>query len=92
MAEQFGVTPDELRGTSREVADASSRVKGVMASLRAHIGSEGADALVPGDTKSFWHQYDSVRDAVDPAATNFLDHLADHLRRAADHFERSDQA
>ncbi len=56
MAEQFGVTPRELRGVSADLGGASSRVKAVMASLRAQLASEGARiacALTAGDANSF---------------------------------------
>ena len=42
MAEQFGVTPSDLRTTSQHLNDASSRMKDVLSSLRDSLSGEGA--------------------------------------------------
>jgi len=42
MSEPFGVTPAELRSVSSDLNDASSRMKGVMSSLRGQLAAEGA--------------------------------------------------
>lgn len=90
MAEQFGVTPAQLRSVSADLSDVSSRMKGVMSTLRAQLGAEGGDAIAPGDTKSFWDQFDWAGGSVD-AKTNLLDYYANYLGKAANFFESSDQ-
>jgi uncharacterized protein YukE len=94
VAEQFGVTPPELRGVSGDLGEVSSRIKEVMASLQAQLACEGAGiacALTAGDAGSFHAQFDHVHTTVDPADTGVLDYWADSLGHAADVFQRSDQ-
>jgi uncharacterized protein YukE len=93
MAEQFGVTPPELREVVGDLGEVSSRVKAVMASLRAQIAAEGAGiacALTAGDANSFHAQCDHVQTTVDPVDTGVLDHWAHYVGQAADVFGRSD--
>jgi hypothetical protein len=93
MVEQFGVMPPELRGVAGDLGEVSSRMKAVMASLRAQLAGEGAGiacALTAGDANSFHAQFDHVHTTVDPADTGVLDYWADHLGHAADVFQRSD--
>jgi hypothetical protein len=95
MAEQFGVTPDELRSVSGDLHEVSSRVKQVIATLRGQIAGEGAGAscaIAPGDSNSFRDQYDHVEGSIDPADTSVLDYWADYLKRAADVFQQSDES
>jgi hypothetical protein len=94
VAEQFGVTPPELRGVSGDLGEVSSRIKAVMASLRAQLAGEGAGiacAVTAGDASSFHAHCDHVRTTVDPADTGVLDYWANYLGHAADVFQRSDQ-
>ncbi len=91
MAEQFGVTPDELRSVSGDLHDVSSQMKGVMSTLRAQVDGEGAggEAIAAGDTNSFWAQFDWAGGSVD-AKTGLLDYYHDYLGRAANTFQGSD--
>jgi len=94
MAEEFGVTPGELRGVAGELGEVSARMKAVMGSLRAQLAGEGAGtgcALAAGDADSFHAQCEHVQSTVDPADTGVLDYWAKHLKRAADVFQASDQ-
>jgi uncharacterized protein YukE len=93
MAEQFRVTPPELRGVAGDLGEVSSQVKQVMASLRAQLAGESAGiacALTAGDANSFHAQCDHVQTTVDPADTGVLDYWANYLGQAADVFQRSD--
>ena len=93
MAEQFGVTPPELRSVAGDLGEVSSQIKAVMASLRAQIAGEGAGiacALSAGDASSFHAHCDHVHTTVDPADTGVLDYWANYLGQAADVFQRSD--
>ncbi len=95
MAEQFKVTPDELRSVAGDLGEVSSRVKQVMASLRARIAGEGAGiacALTAGDSNGFHSQCGHVQTTVDPADTGVLDYWANYLNYAAGVFQQSDQA
>jgi uncharacterized protein YukE len=94
MADAFRVQPDDLRGVAGDLGQVSSRIKAVMASLRAQVAGEGAGigcALSAGDASSFHAHYGQVQSTVDPADTGVLDYWADHLGQAADAFQRSDQ-
>jgi uncharacterized protein YukE len=94
VAEQFRAQPDALHGVARDVGEVSSRVKALMASLRAQIAGEGAGiacALTTGDAASFHVNCEHVQTTVDPADTGVLDYWANYLGQAADVFQRSDQ-
>jgi hypothetical protein len=84
------VTPPELRSTAGDLHEVSSRMQGVMSSLRAQIGGEGGDVVVAGDAKSFWSQlgWAGVGGGQDPLA-GLLRGLPEG---AADIFEHSDEA
>jgi uncharacterized protein YukE len=97
MAEQFGVTPPELRGTSGDLHDTSSHVKGVMSTLRGHLAAEGArwgtgdiaDKFANG-ANGYLAQSNWVDGSVD-AKTGLLDYYSDMLKHSADSFEQSDE-
>ena len=97
MAEQFGVTPSELRSTSGDLHDVSSRMKGVMSLLRAQLGAEGAawgggsiGKQFADGPNGYLAQVDRVGGSVD-AKTSLLDDYSDKLKQAADTFQRSDE-
>lgn len=97
MAEQFGVTPPELRSNSGDLHDTSSQVKGVMSSLRANLAAEGArwgggdigDQFANG-SNGYLAQSDWVDGSVD-AKTGLLDYYSDMLKLTADSAEQSDE-
>ena len=69
-----------LRGVAGDLGEVSSRVKAVMASLRAQVAGEAAGiacALAPGDATSFHAHCDHVHTTVDPADTGVLDYLGE---------------
>lgn len=98
MADQFGVTPEELRRVSRNLHDVSSAMKAVMSSLRAQLAAEGP---VWG-TGEMGHQFADgpngylaqlgwVNGSVD-AKTGLLDYYSDLLKHAADTFQQADES
>jgi uncharacterized protein YukE len=96
MADQFGVTPPELRSVSVDLGEVSSQMKQVMSALRAQLAAEGAawgnDSLghqFAGGLNGYLTQRNWVQGSVD-AKTNLLDHYAEQLRNAANAFEHSD--
>jgi uncharacterized protein YukE len=98
MAEQFGVTPPDLRATSQHLNDASSRMKDVLSSLRDSLSGEGAawgddslgDQFAKGGS-GYLAQLGWVDGSVD-TKTGLLDYYSEGLKTAADSFEQHDQA
>jgi uncharacterized protein YukE len=93
MAEQFGMMPDALRGVAGDVGDIGSEVAEVMASLRAQIGGEAADAacaITHGDAASFWTSYGGLAQNVESLAGT-ISQVADDLGWAANIFGQFDQ-
>jgi uncharacterized protein YukE len=97
MTDPLGVTPSELRATSKHLKDVSTRMKAVQSSLRGKLRGEGApweggklgDEFSKGE-KGFVAQLDGVDESVD-AKTLLLDHYSSGLKRAADSFEQQDE-
>jgi uncharacterized protein YukE len=98
MSEPLGVTPPDLRATSKDLEDVSTRMKEVLSSLRNKLNGEGAvwgddkmgEEFASGDA-GYLAQLDWVDGSVD-AKTGLLDYYSRGLKRAADSFEREDQA
>ena len=97
MAEQFGVTPPELRRVYGDLGEVSSRMTAVMSSLRAQLGAEGAgwgnDSLghqFANGPSGYLAQRNWVQGSVD-AKIILLDYYSEQLRNAAHSFEHSDQ-
>ncbi|CAN5198257.1 hypothetical protein BH11ACT6_BH11ACT6_54520 [soil metagenome] len=100
MAESLGLTPADLRATADHLADVSSRMKQVLASLNPTLDGEGpawgddkpgkefADGADGGT--GYLGQRDWVDGSVE-AKTSLLDGYADGLRTAADTLEQTDQ-
>lgn len=98
MAEEFGVTPQELRGTSQHLRDVSDRMSDVLSSLRDKLNAEGAawgddgigDQFAKGDS-GYLGQLTWVHDSVG-AKTDLLDYYSRGLKGGADSFEQQDGA
>jgi uncharacterized protein YukE len=98
MAQQFEVTPQELRATSQHLNEVSGRMKEVLLSLRDKLGAEGAawgndkigDNFANGDA-GYLNQLDWVDGSV-AAKTGLLDFYSRGLKGGADSFEQQDQA
>jgi hypothetical protein len=98
MAEQFGVTPPDLRAASQHLNDVSARMKEILSSLQERLGGEGAawgadrigDQFAKGDS-GYLAQLGWVDGSVD-AKTELLDYYSEGLRTAADASEQYDQA
>jgi hypothetical protein len=98
MAESFGVTPAELRRTSRQLNDVSSRMKDVVSSLRERLAGEGAawgddrigDQFANGEA-GYVARLDWMCGSVD-AKTGLLDYYSEALKYTADASEQNDQA
>jgi uncharacterized protein YukE len=98
MAQQFGVTPSDLRATSQHLKDASDRMKDVLSTLREGLTEVGAvwgddrigDQFANGDG-GFIAQQAWVDSSVE-AKTGLLDDYSEGLKRAADASEQYDQA
>jgi hypothetical protein len=96
MTEPLGVTPDDLRATSRYLADVSSRMKEVQSSLQQLLSSEGE---AWGDDKignryasgqqGYRKQWDWVDGSID-AKTELLDFYSANLGNTADSLEQQD--
>jgi hypothetical protein len=94
---EFGVTPPDLRGTSKNLNDVSGRMKEILSALRDKLGAEGA---VWGDDKigdsfangggGYLAQLDWVDESV-AAKTGLLDYYSRGLKGSADSFEQQDQ-
>jgi hypothetical protein len=96
MADQFGVTPGELRTVSGDLVEVSSRMTAVMSSLAAQLAGEGVAWGDDSLGQQFAHgpngylaQRNWVAGSVD-AKTNLLGYYAEQLRNAANSFEQSD--
>lgn len=97
MAENLGVTPSDLRGTSQHLYDVSSRMKEVLSTLQDKLRAEGAAwgddemgaQFAEGDG-GYLSQLEWVDDSV-AAKTGLLDYYSRELKKAADSFERQDQ-
>ncbi|BBX89065.1 hypothetical protein H5U98_28845 [Mycolicibacterium boenickei] len=98
MADELGVGPSDLRATSRNLSDVSSRMKNVLSTLQANLAAEGApwgddkmgDEFAKGESGHL-----SQRHWVDgsvAAKTDLLDYYSGGLRGAANSFEQDDQA
>jgi uncharacterized protein YukE len=98
MAEPLGVTPHELRGTSKHLNDVSTRMKDALSSMRAELAAAGAqwgddsmgDQFAKGDA-GFAAQWNYVDESV-AVKTGLLDYYARGLKGAADSFEAQDEA
>ena len=95
MAEPLGVTPSDLRGTSKHLKDVSTRMKDALASLRQNLGAEGSPWVggkvgeqFEGD---FLAQLKWVVQSAD-VKTELLDYYSKGLKQAADSFDQQDQA
>jgi uncharacterized protein YukE len=97
MADEFGVTPSELRNTSADLNYVSSRVKAVMSSLEGSLSGEG-DRWGNGNigqqfadgSNGYLAQLNWVEGSVE-AKTNLLDYYSGQLKQAADSFQQSDE-
>jgi hypothetical protein len=98
MADELGVTPSQLRGTSEHLHDVSSRLRDVLSTLRERLNGEGAawgddrigDQFAKGDA-GYLAQLDWVDGSVE-AKTGVLDYYSKGLRGTANSFEQQDQA
>lgn len=97
MADEFRVSPEELRRVSAHLHDVSSAMKAVMSTLEGQLaptygkwgGDEMGDQFANGPS-GYLAQLDWVKGSVD-AKTALLDHYSDMLKQAADTFAQSDQ-
>ena len=96
MADPLGVTPVDLRATSRYLADVSARMKEVLASLQEVLGAEGeawGHDKIGNQFANGGQGYRSQSNWVDGsicAKTDLLDYYAEGLRITADSLERQD--
>ncbi len=96
MAEKFGVTPQDLRATSKHLNDVSGRMQDVLSSLRDKLQAEGAawgddrigDQFANGDA-GYLGQLSWVDDSVG-AKTDLLDYYSRGLKGGADAYEQQD--
>jgi uncharacterized protein YukE len=96
VADQFAVTPRELRETSGHLNEVSTRMKEVLSVLGGNLAAEGAawgdDKIgdqFAGGGGGYVAQQDWVEGSVG-AKTNLLDYYSRALKGAADCFERQD--
>jgi hypothetical protein len=96
--EPLGVTPAELRATSRYLADVSSQMKGVHTALLDMLSGEGdawGNDKIGKQFADGAQGYRSQSDWVDGsinAKTQLLDYYAEGLRVTADALEQQDMA
>jgi hypothetical protein len=98
MMEPLGVTPAELRATSRYLADVSRQMKGVHSALLEMLSGEGeawgndkiGKQFADGG-QGYRSQSDWVDGSID-AKTGLLDYYAEGLRVTADALEQQDMA
>jgi len=98
MADNLGVTPSELRGTSQHLYGVSGRMKEILSTLQEKLSAEGAawgddemgKQFAEGDG-GYLAQLDWVDDSV-AAKTGLLDYYSRALKHSADSFEQQDQA
>src|SRR3954451_10505282 len=96
MSEPLGVSPDELRAAADHLAETSSRLKQVLASLSDglagagapwgddHLGKQFADGAA-----GYIAQVDYVHTSID-AKSGLLDGYSDGMRTAANTLEQQD--
>jgi uncharacterized protein YukE len=98
MSDPLGVTPADLRSTSKHLNDVSTQMKDVLSSLQGKLSGEGAawgdDSL--GDqyangASGYLAQQDWVDGSIG-AKTGLLDYYSKGLKTAADTFEQQDEA
>ncbi|BBY84639.1 MULTISPECIES: WXG100 family type VII secretion target [Mycolicibacterium] len=95
---EFGVRPDELRSTADDLADVSSRMKGVMSRLSLNLAAEGAPWGDDDSGRKFRHGdnnngYESQRDWVEGSVdvkAQLLDQYSEGLRTGANTLEQTD--
>lgn len=95
---EFGVQPHELRSTSTDLAEVSTRMKGVMSALSANLAAEGSPWGGDDSGRKFRHGdhdngYDSQREWVQgsvDAKVQLLEAYSEGLRTGADTLERAD--
>lgn len=95
---EFGVQPDDLRSTAKDLADVSIRMKGVMSRLSANLAAEGSPWGEDDSGRKFRHGdndngYDSQKEWVDGSVdvkAQLLDEHSDGLRTGADTLEQTD--
>lgn len=98
MTDPLSVTLNELRATSRYLADVSSRMKGVHSTLLEMLSGEGeawgndkiGKRFADGG-QGYRSQSDWVDGSID-AKTELLDYYAEGLRITADALEQQDLA
>jgi hypothetical protein len=98
MTDPLGVTPAELRATSRYLADVSRQMKDVHSSLLEMLIAEGeawgndkiGKQFADGG-QGYRSQSDWVDGSID-AKTELLDYYAEGLRITADALEQQDTA
>jgi uncharacterized protein YukE len=89
MAEQFRVSPDQVRKVAGGVGGVASDFAELVSDLRAEVGG-GGDALTEGDASSFWQQLNSLTGAMADQA-KWLRGLGDNLGVVANSAQSSDQ-
>ncbi|TQR84732.1 hypothetical protein D8S82_20020 [Mycobacterium hodleri] len=95
---EFGVQPNELRSTSKDLADVSTRMKAVMSRLSANLAAEGSPWGEDDSGRRFRHGdndngYDSQKEWVDgsvDAKAQLLDEYSEGLRTGANTLEQTD--
>jgi uncharacterized protein YukE len=95
---EFGVQPEELRATSTDLAQVSSRMKGVLSRLSADLAAQGSPWGDDDSGRKFRHGdkddgYDSQKDWVDgsvAAKTQLLEDYSESLRTGANTLEQTD--
>jgi len=95
---KFGVQPNELRTTSRHLADVSTRMKAVMSRLSINLAAEGAPWGDDDSGRKFRHGdnengYDAQREWVEGSVSvkaQLLDEYSEGLRTGADTLEQTD--
>jgi uncharacterized protein YukE len=98
MSEPLGVTPPELRATSKHLNDVSARMDKVLSTLRGKLSDEGAawgddkigDQFANGDA-GYLAQLDWVDGSVE-AKTGLLNYYSRGLKGAAESFDQQDEA
>jgi uncharacterized protein YukE len=95
---EFGVDPAGLRSTSRDLAEVSARLAGVLSRLSAELAAQGVPWGDDDSGRKFRHGdndngYDAQREWVDgsvAAKAQLLDEYAAGLRTGADTLEQAD--
>jgi hypothetical protein len=89
MADEFRVSPDQVREVAGNLHGVGSDLAELVSDLRAEVG-DGGDALTHGDASSFWQQLHSLTGAMEDQA-KWLTGLGDNLGVVVDSAQRSDQ-